>query len=68
MSRTTLDIDERLLTAAMEATGLKTKAQVVEHALRTLVRQHAQRQLSAELGSYDLDLDQAMLDHLRADG
>ncbi len=36
--RTNIDIDDRLLSAAMAATGLTTKKATVEEALRTLVR------------------------------
>ena len=37
--RTTIEIDDRLMKEAMEATGLKTKRAVVIHALKKLVRQ-----------------------------
>lgn len=36
--RTNIDIDDRLLSAAMAATGLTTKKATVEEALRTLMR------------------------------
>lgn len=65
MSRVTLDIDEHLLTTAMELTGLKTKTAVVQHALRTLIRQEAQRRLIDDLGTFDLDLDQATIERMR---
>jgi Arc/MetJ family transcription regulator len=40
--RTNIVIDDRLLADAQRVTGIKTKKQVVEQALRTLVRLHRQ--------------------------
>ena len=37
--RTTIEIDDRLMKEAMEATGLKTKRAVVIHAMEELIRQ-----------------------------
>jgi Arc/MetJ family transcription regulator len=37
MGRTTIEIDDRLVEAAMEVTGARTKSEVVEIALRQLV-------------------------------
>lgn len=36
--RTTIEIDDQLIRAAMRASGAKTKRETVEFALRTLVR------------------------------
>jgi len=36
--RTNIDIDDSLMAAATKATGLRTKREVVEEALRTVVR------------------------------
>ena len=47
--RTNIDIDDRLLSEAMEALGLTTKKATVEEALRRLIRQHRQRQALAEM-------------------
>lgn len=66
MSRTTLDIDEELLAAAMAVSGLKTKTAVVEQALRTFLNQQAQLRLLEELGTFDLDLDQEQIERMRA--
>jgi Arc/MetJ family transcription regulator len=41
--RTNIELDDRLLAEAMKASGLPTKRATVEEALRTLVRQHRQR-------------------------
>jgi len=46
--RTNIEIDDKLLEAALKATGLKTKRAVVEEGLRALIRiktQSAIRQL-----------------------
>jgi antitoxin ParD1/3/4 len=39
--RTTIDIDDKVMQAAMKAGGYKTKKETVEVALRLLVRQKA---------------------------
>lgn len=65
MARTTLDIDEVLLERAMEASGTKTKTEVVELALRELIRQRQRELLRKELGTFDLDLDLEELRRLR---
>lgn len=46
--RTTIEIDDDLIAAALQATGLQTKQEVVELGLRTLV--HLQEQLAIKLG------------------
>jgi len=40
--RTNVVIDDELMAAALESTGLKTKRAVIEEALRTLVQMKAQ--------------------------
>jgi len=47
--RTNIDIDDELLTKAMEATGASTKKATVEEALRRLVQSHERRNAIAEL-------------------
>jgi len=64
--RTNIDIDDDLLREAMEITGLRTKKETVEEALRRLVmlrRQKKAVQESAGIG-WDGDLD-AMRDVTR---
>ncbi len=68
MGRTTLDIDESLLAAAMRLAGARTKTEVIELALRELVRQRERELLRRELGSFDLDLDLQALRRLRQAG
>jgi Arc/MetJ family transcription regulator len=56
---TNIAIDENLITAALKATGLKTKREAIELGLRTLVRLHQQaklRQLRGKL-AWEGDLD-----------
>ena len=43
--RTNVVIDDELMAAAMESTGLKTKRAVIEEALRTLVQLRAQERV-----------------------
>jgi len=43
--RTNIVLDKQLVETALQATGLKTRRQLVEHALRELVRHHQQRKL-----------------------
>jgi len=48
--RTNIDIDDRLLAAAMKAGGFKTKRAAVEGALRLLARKKAYRDILALRG------------------
>ena len=43
MPPTNVDLDEKLVTEAMRATGLRTKKAVVEEGLRALIRLHEQQ-------------------------
>jgi Arc/MetJ family transcription regulator len=58
--RTNIVIDDRLLADAQRVTGIKTKKQVVEQALRTLVRLHRQARVKTWRGKLrwvgDLDV------------
>lgn len=47
--RTNIDIDDELLTKAMEATGATTKKATVEEALRRLIQGNERRKAIAEL-------------------
>lgn len=42
---TNLELDEALVLRAMTVTGIRTKKALVEEALRTLIRQHEQREV-----------------------
>ena len=56
MARTTLEIDEALLDAAVRASGARTKTEAIETALRELIRARERERLRAELGTFELDL------------
>jgi Arc/MetJ family transcription regulator len=48
--RTNVVIDDELMAAALESTGLKTKKAVIEEALRTLVQLKAQEKVRSLRG------------------
>lgn len=45
MKRTNIVLDEKLVKAALKATGLKTQRELVDFALRELLRLHRQKDL-----------------------
>lgn len=49
--RTTLNLDDKLVENALERTGLKSKTELVNRALRELVQRDAAKQLAALGGS-----------------
>ncbi|AZG76108.1 type II toxin-antitoxin system VapB family antitoxin [Methylocystis rosea] len=57
--RTNIVIDDKLMEEALRATGLKTKKEAVELALRTLLRLQRQKQIRSLRGKLDWrgDLD-----------
>lgn len=67
--RTNIDIDNDLIRAAQEATGLKTKKAVVEEALRRIVKCRQQVSvLQALKGSADWEGDLQAMRKDRASG
>jgi len=48
--RTTLDLDEELVRQALQATGAKSKTEVIELGLRSLLEREARRRLKALYG------------------
>jgi Arc/MetJ family transcription regulator len=50
MVRTNVVVDQRLITEALDLTGLKTKRAVIEEALRTLTRLKRQERVRALRG------------------
>lgn len=58
--RTNIDIDDELLTQAMEAAGTSTKKATVEEALRRLIKNHRARQAIVNLRGmgWEGDLDE----------
>jgi Arc/MetJ family transcription regulator len=61
--RTNIEIDDKLLSQAMTATGLSTKRATVEEGLRLLVRVRKQAKALAELKGlgWEGDLDEMRL-------
>lgn len=57
--RTNIVIDDALMKAALEATGLKTKRDAVELGLRTIVRLHQQADIKRFRGKLDWQGDLA---------
>jgi Arc/MetJ family transcription regulator len=57
--RTNIVIDDTLMAAALKATGLQTKREVVEQGLRTILRLKQQTELRKLRGKYEWigDLD-----------
>lgn len=45
MKRTNIVIDESLVKAALKATGLKTRKELVDNALRELIRRESQKKI-----------------------
>ncbi len=62
--RTNIVIDDKLMQDALRATGLKTKKEAVELALRTLLRLQRQQQIRSLRGKLDWRGD---LDAMRTD-
>lgn len=59
--RTNIVIDDKLMKAALRASGIKTKREVVELGLRTLVRLRRQADIRSYRGKLDWEGDlQAM--------
>ena len=61
--RTNIVIDDRLMKAALKATGLKTKREAVELGLQTLVRLKQQAEIKNYRGKLQWEGD---LDEMRA--
>ena len=65
--KTTVIIDDKLLSQAMEAAGTKTKRETIEIGLRELVRRRNMAALRQELGTFDLELSIEDLEVLRSE-
>ena len=50
--RTNIEIDDALMADAQKASGLATKKQTVEEALRLMIRLRRQRDVNAAFGKY----------------
>ena len=64
--RTNIDIDDALMSAAMEASGLKTKKAVVEAGLEIIARRHRLRQVIKDTAGIWVD-EKADLPHAAED-
>lgn len=65
MMRTNIEIDDQLMADVMRVTGAKTKREVVEEALRTLLQIRRQREIlkfRGKLTSWEGDLEAMRLD------
>lgn len=60
----TIEIDDRLMVAALAATGLKTEREVVELALTTIIRLKRQEEIRGYRGKLEW---QGNLDEMRKD-
>ncbi len=62
--RTNIVIDDELMRRALETTGIRTKREVVETALRLLVRLRHQEQIRSARGrlAWEGDLDRSRTD------
>jgi Arc/MetJ family transcription regulator len=56
MKKTTVFIEEQLLEKAIQATGARTKKEVIAAGLQSLVRIHNRELFRKELGTFDIDL------------
>jgi Arc/MetJ family transcription regulator len=65
--RTSIDLDDKLVSEAMSALGLKTKKATVEEALRRAVQQEARRRALRELAGigWEGDLERMRAGRLR---
>jgi Arc/MetJ family transcription regulator len=64
LMRTNIVIDDKLMAATLKATGIKTKREVVELGLKTLLRLKEQTKLRELRGKYEWEGD---LDAMRRD-
>lgn len=65
--RTNVVIDDELMAAALESTGLKTKKAVIEEALRTLVRLKEQEGIRSLRGKLQWEGELSVLREGRID-
>ena len=68
MKKTTVQIDDELLQAAMEASEAKSKRAAIEKGLQALIRDYNREELRKELGTFDIGLTLDELEILRNAG
>ena len=62
MGRTNINLDDQLVSYGMKITGLRTKRELVDFALKELIRKEDQKSILALEGKYQWDGD---LDEVR---
>jgi Arc/MetJ family transcription regulator len=65
MKKTTVFLDEELISEAMEETGAASQRAVIEAGLRLLIRNQRRRALIQDLGTFDLALTRDELEEMR---
>ena len=65
MRRTTVFIDEKLISEARRLTNIKTKREVIEEGLRELIRKKNRELLRSELGTFDIVLTIKEMERMR---
>ena len=65
MGRTTVFIDEKLISEARKLTNIKTKREVIEEGLRELIRKKNRELLRSELGTFNIALTIKELERMR---
>ena len=65
--KTTVVIDDDLMSEAMKASKARTKREAIELGLRELVRKRNIEALKDELGTFDLDLSPEELERRRSE-
>lgn len=65
--KTTVVIDDDLMSEAMKASKARTKREAIELGLKELVRRRNLDALKDELGTFDLDLSVEELERLRSE-
>ena len=65
MAKTTVVIDDELISEAMKASGARTKREVITIGLQELIRKENLEALRQELGTFDLALSLEELEKLR---
>jgi len=68
MKKTTVQIADELLQAAMEASGARSKRAAIEKGLQALIRDYNREELRKELGTFDIGLTLEELEILRHAG
>ena len=68
MPRTTLEIDDKLLSEAKKVSGIRTTKKVVDEGLRMIIRQNKLKNAALQRGSELSELTQEELGLLRKNG